>query len=65
MPLTRAQAVDLAEAELACLSNHVANLDAICADGVLSQCCTGVEQLRAAVWRISSDIAAARAAKIQ
>lgn len=65
MTLSRLQAIDLANAELGCLANHVANLEAICADGALASCAPGVEQLRSALARISSDIAAMRAAKIQ
>lgn len=58
-------ALELAEAELGCLHNHISNLEAICAEGPYSEWAPGIEQLRSAIMRITSDIAAARAAKLQ
>lgn len=58
-------ALELAEAELGCLGNHVHNLDTIAADGAYREWAPGIEQLRSAVMRLTSDIAAAKAAKIQ
>jgi hypothetical protein len=63
--LIRRHAIELAEAELGCLDNHVRNLEAICAEGPYSEWGPGVEQLRSAILRITSDVAAARAAKVQ
>lgn len=65
MMLTRAQALSLADAEIGCLETHASNLEAISAEGPYSEWAPAIEQLRAAVMRITSDIAAARAAKIQ
>lgn len=63
--LFRSVALELAGAELGCLERHVSNLDAICAEGPFSEWAPAIEQLRSAVLRVTSDIAAARAAKIQ
>jgi len=63
--LTRLEALSLADTELGCLSTHVSNLDAICADGAFAEWSPAIEQLRSAVMRIASSVAAAREAKVQ
>jgi len=63
--LTRAQALSLAADELGCLGTHVSNLDAICADGAFAEWSPAIEQLRSAVMRIASNVAAARETKVQ
>lgn len=61
----RAVSIALATAEMACLAEHVAALTSICHEGAMPEWAPGVEQLRLAIDRVMTDIAATRAARLQ
>lgn len=65
MNLTRRIAVDAADDELMSMTNHLLNLDGLCITMGLSEWRGGIEQVRAALYRLASDIEATRTARIQ
>lgn len=63
--LTRCVSVGLAEEDLSCLKQHVFSLIDLSERGALPEWAEGIDQLRLAIERVSSDVAASKAARIQ
>lgn len=65
MSLTRQVATHMAEEELLAMAGHLINLDAVCTTGKFAEWRAGIEQLRQALARMSSDIETTRTARVQ
>jgi hypothetical protein len=63
--LTRQIAVGTAEDELFNMTGHLLNLDALCSTCGYAEWRGGIEQVRAALLRLASDIEATKIARVQ
>lgn len=64
MSITRQIAVSMADDELFSMTGHLLNIDAVCESG-FAEWRASIDQVRAALLRLSSDIEATRKARIQ